>query len=433
MQKQLALVAILTGLSQVAAFFKLWFTARVFGVSAELDGYNLALVLPTLMSGVLAGVVQTGFFPMRAQLSALGRPGATEAFERIVFWVCAALGVVCAFSIWSAAPKLATLLVPSGQDAVARAFLLSMPAAAALLALNAMGDCIGFLLAMRGRFVYAASAPIANGLLGGLVLALSPESGLIGLLAGTLLGLMAQVAICVVGLRNAGFNLLGSLDYWDQASPRLREMTRLGGWVLPGVFFSNMVVSLPPIWVAGFGEGAVSAFGYAYRFHSSLVQLLVMGSATIVLARFSELVAADDHASVRRLLHQAAVLSLAIGGASVAGVWWYGEAVLGWLFSGRFDAEAAAKVTAIWTWLTAGLGFALLGNVFAKLWQAQSRPKLISMMACASLVVLCLCFFTLKALIGELAVAAAMTGASAIVVLLGLGFLGTSSRQTSPQ
>lgn len=431
MRKQLALVAILTGLSQVAAFFKLWFTARVFGVSAELDGYNLALVLPTLMSGVLAGVVQTGFFPIRARLNALGRPAATEAFERIVFWACAALGAMCAVLIWAAAPALATLLVPSGQVAVARAFLTSMPVAAALLALNAIGDCIGFLLAMRGRFAYAASAPIANGVLGGLILALWPESGLTGLLAGTLLGLLAQLVICVIGLRNAGFDLLGSFADWDQTSPSLREMTRLGAWVLPGVFFSNMVVSLPPIWAAGFGEGAVSAFGYAYRFHSSLVQLLVMGSATIVLARFSELVAADDRANVHHLLRQAAALSLAIGGASVAGVWWLGESVLGWLFSGRFDAEAASRVTAVWTWLTAGLGFALLGNVFAKLWQAQSRPKLISAMACSSLAVLCLCFFALRAFMGELAIAAAMTGSSAIVVLLGLGFLGTPSRHTS--
>lgn len=431
MRKQLALVAILTGLSQVAAFFKLWFTARVFGVSAELDGYNLALVLPTLMSGVLAGVVQTGFFPVRARLNALGRPAATEAFERLVFWIYAALGAVCALSIWAAAPTLVTLLVPSGQVAVASAFLLSLPVAAALLAINATGDCIGFLLAMRGRFAYAASAPIANGLLGGMILALWPEGGLTSLLVSTLVGLLAQLAICLAGLRYAGFSLLGPVVDWDEASTRLREMTRLGAWVLPGVFFSNMVVSLPPIWAAGFGEGAVSAFGYAYRLHSSLVQLLVMGSATLVLARFSELVAAGDTVSVRRLLRQAAMLSLGIGGASVVGVWWLGESALRWLFSGQFDAEAAARVTAVWTWLTAGLGFALLGNVFAKLWQAQSRPKLISAMACSSLTVLCFCFFTLKAFIGELAVAAAMTGASAIVVVLGLGFLGTSPRRTS--
>ena len=105
--------------------------------------------------------------------------------------------------------------------------------------------------------------------------------------------------------------------------------------------------------------------------------------------------------------------------------------MLGWLFRGRFDSNAASRVTAIWTWLTAGLGFALLGNVFAKLWQAQSRPRVISVMAGAGLVALCVCYFGLRSLLGELAISAAMTGASAIVVVLGLRFLDTGHRSTA--
>lgn len=46
MRKQLAIISLLTAASQLAAFLKLWFTARIFGIGPELDGYNLALVLP---------------------------------------------------------------------------------------------------------------------------------------------------------------------------------------------------------------------------------------------------------------------------------------------------------------------------------------------------------------------------------------------------
>ena len=59
MCNQLIAVGVVTGIAQLAAFVKVWVTARLFGVGAQLDGYNLALVAPTLISGVLSGMLQT--------------------------------------------------------------------------------------------------------------------------------------------------------------------------------------------------------------------------------------------------------------------------------------------------------------------------------------------------------------------------------------
>jgi peptidoglycan biosynthesis protein MviN/MurJ (putative lipid II flippase) len=421
MRRQLLLVSLLTGLSQIAALFKLWFTAHVFGVSSELDGYNLALIAPTLISGVLAGLLQTGLFPVRSKIHQLNNPSQVESFERTVWWMYAVLGAFLAVALFALSGWLGRVVVPEQQTATLTAFMTVMPIAACLVAIGMVTDCTGYVLAMRGSFLTAAGAPIANGILGGLVLAFWPDQGLGSLIWGTVGGATLQLFICVYGLKLTSTRLFGPMSWRNHHA--IKEIGALGVWVLPGVVFSNLAVSLPPIWAAGFGEGAVSAFGYASRLHSSAVQLLVMASSTLILARFSELVASGNTIEVNRLLRKATLTSMALGAMAVLFVAGAGEYVLRLLFSGKFDAAAAEQVTSLWTLLSFGLSFSLLGNVFAKLWQAQSRPKLLSVMAGASFITLCTSFLLLKDVTNEQSIAAALAISNLSIVLLGFRFL----------
>lgn len=423
MKKQLAVIALLTAASQLSAFFKLWFTARVFGIGSELDGYNLALVLPTLISGVFAGFLQTGLFPVRAKLKALGNSAVVDAFERAVLCSVAALGAVFALLLYLFSPLIVPLLAGHAADSVVTSTFFAFPYLAILVALNMVGDCVGYLLAMRNRFSIAAAAPIASGIVGGLLLASWPQGGLTNLVLGTLLGLAVQVSICLWGLKSTGLRLMGRLLPVGQIQLFGREMLLLGVWILPGVILSNLAVSLPPIWVASFGEGANSAFGYAYRLHSSMVQLLVMASSPVILAHFADLVANDEVAAVRSILAKSAAASaiLGIGGVVLVGV--IGAPVLTVVFGGRFDAEAATRVANHWWWMTTGLAFLILGNVFAKLWQSQQRPRHISVIAAAGLIVLVATFLCLKGVLLEFSVAAAMSASALAIVVLGIPHL----------
>ena len=426
MSRQLTIISILTVLSQLAAFFKLWFTARYFGVGSELDGYNLALVTPVLISGIVSGVIQTGFFPVRARVCVRFGLLDTEAFERAVFWSCVLLGVILAGLVFLSVPLLVEWLTVKSQPSVRDTFLFTLSFVVLLIPLNIACDCSGYMLAMRDKFAYAAGAPIVNGILGGLILFMWPSTGLFGLVLGTLVGLIAQLFVCIFGLRKSKFSVFGRLPSCKSFSRQGYDMLTLGGWVLPGVFFSNVASSLPLVWAASYGEGVVSSFGYAYRLHTSLIQLLVMSSSTLLLARFSTLISEEDHSGVRRLLRQAVLVSSVIGVAGTLSVWLLGEPLLLLLFGGRFDSDAAYKVTQLWFWLTTGVGFALLSNVFAKLWQAQSRPKLLSVMAASSLLTMVLCYFAFRGFMGEQAIALALSAAPAIVVIFGFRFLTPS-------
>ncbi|MEQ1602844.1 MAG: hypothetical protein HOP04_03970 [Methylophilaceae bacterium] len=429
MKKQLAVVSILTVASQLAALFKLWFTARIFGIGSELDGYNLSIVLPTLIVGVMAGVLQTGLFPVRAKLNADGDEVATASFERSVLLGIAVLGCIFTLLLLLGAPFIVDRLSQSAPESVRTSLAFAFPVIVLLVALNFVGDCCGYLLAMRNRFAIAAAAPVANGLLGAFMLAVWPEGGLTNLVAGTVLGVALQVSICLWGLKSTGFVFIGPLPTWVTTKGHWGEMLSLGGWILPGVIFSNLVVSLPPVWAAQYGEGAVSAFGYAYRLHSSALQLLVIASSTVILAQFSNLVAQGDVAAVRRILAKAGAVSAIVGLFGVLAVWAVGAVLLHWLFGGRFDNDAAERVSSHWLLLTLGLPFAILGNVFAKLWQAQKRPQLISIMAAISLMSLTVMHSIADLFLKEYSLPAALATSATSVVLVGIWFLNPMKKK----
>lgn len=424
MKRQLILIFALTAASQLAAFFKLWFTARIFGVSVELDGYNLALILPTLVSGVASGFLQTGLFPIRARLNAEGSALEVAALERTVLWGVGFLGLGIGFMLLLAAPMLVPALGHTVPAPTLSALRYAFPWLALLVALNMISDCAGYLLAMRGWFTVAAGAPIISGLIGGCLLAAWPQGGLVNLVGGTLFALLVQVCICLAGLRRSGLSLTGYLMGRRLMSSFVKQMFQLGMWILPGLVFSNLIASLATLWMSNFGAGAVSAFGYAQRLHSSAVQLLIMASSPVVLAHLSELVVRNDMPAIGRVLRHAAALSAIVGLTAVAGVYFLGAPVLSWTFGGRFDADAARRVAEHWWWLSLGLGFSILGNVFAKLWQSQRRPALISVMAGGNLIVFGLTYVLFSRAIGEYSVSAALATSAASVVFFGLPFLG---------
>lgn len=419
MRRQLFVVSSLTAIAQIAGFLKLWMTAQLFGISSQLDGYYLALVVPTLIAGVLAGVLQTALFPVRAKLAAEKQQSLVSRFERSVLALLIAVGVAVAAIVFVTGPQLIEWTGNRLAPSVYEAALFVMPFAVILIPLNAVGDGLAYLLAMRDLYPIAAAAPIANALFGSALLAFWPEAGLLNLALGTVIGLALQVLICMVGLARTKFHFLGSLPDRHEMSQEWREMSRLSAWILPGVIFANLTASLPIALVATHGEGAASAFGYAWRFHQFSIQLLIMAAAPVLLAHIANMVAIGNEDAVRRLLIKGIWVSLAIGIVSIVAVAIFGQQILSMIFSGRFDDAAAEQVSRHWLWLAYALAPALIGSICAKVWQARGRAGLMSILAGFGLVVFFLANQVLSDVLGSYAVAAAIGISSLAVTFAG--------------
>lgn len=380
MKRQVIAVTLLTFIAQLTAFGKIWLVARYFGVSAELDGYYLAFLLPTVVSGVLGGVLQSGLFPVYAHLRAQRGEVAVERLERaLLLGIC---GFALGFSVLLAiiSPFIGGLIAQDAPPTVLKATIFALPFAASTIPLYGAEQILASFLALRGRYTLAAAAPIANALVGATLLVAWPEGGLLNLALGTVVGLIAQVFVVSRAAQAAGCRPWKRPPPISEVRAEMAEITKLGGWAIPGLIFANVTLALPHVLVSGFGEGAVSAFGYAFRFHLSVIQLLAMAASPIILARFGELVARGEHEALRALLHRGLILSVLVGAGFLGFVAFLGEPLLLAIFShGQFDAEAAARVATHWMWMTLGLFPAVWGIVLTKYLQAARRSELVTL------------------------------------------------------
>jgi putative peptidoglycan lipid II flippase len=356
---------------------------------------------------------------------------AVAAFERSVFWTLAAVGGALSLVVFAGAGGLARLTAGGEGGPLQQATEYVLRFAACAIALNVIADYLGYLLALRGRFIPAALALIANALVGALFLVAWPEGRLTNLALGTLLGIAAQLAIVAWSAAAAGFSPFGTGG--ARTGAERRAMIRLGAWILPGTLCSNLVNSLPPVMLVPFGEGAVSSFGYAYRFHQAAVQLAVTAASPILLSRFSHLVAAGEWERLERIRLYALKASLLLGAAALFVVFFGGESLLVLIFGhGRFDAAAAARVSTHWAWLTLGLSAALYGTVLAKRMQAGRHARALSFIAGASLAAFVITAYALRALAGEYAIPVALVVAATLPVVLMQVFLSQAAGTAGP-
>lgn len=419
MQSTLIHVALLTAFAQAVGFLKTLLIAHYFGIGADLDGYYLALVAPTLLAGVVSGAVQTGFFPVHARLRAEGRIEEARDLQSALLWLLLLMGLSVSSIVAVASEGITGLVAEGASDRVTQATSLSLNVVAFAFALNAIVDYLGFVLAAYSRFALAAVAPAMNALTSGLFLYAWPEFGLYNLVWGTLLGILVQLILLVLGLRKADVQVVAPWRLSASWATRVGETVKLGAWILPGVFFANLSAALPQVMAAEFGEGAVSAFGYANRLHGAMVQVLVMSLSTVLLAKFSEQIASGREKELAKSLGRGFPLVLGMCLLVPLWVWGAGLDVLRLLFEhGQFDTEAVTHVHGLWFWLALGFFPMVWGIILAKVFQAWRRPGFITLLAFFGLIVLWASSQLLAARLGINSVASAVSLAYLLTALL---------------
>jgi peptidoglycan biosynthesis protein MviN/MurJ (putative lipid II flippase) len=418
MRRQILTVLLSSCIAYAAGFCKLWLIARLFGAGVELDGYYLAMTLPGFFSGIVSGFVQVGFFPVRARLANTSPQEAVECFERMVLSLNMLIGfigaLVLAILAFIASPLLASF---GAQPRSLQTAMYVLPYALLMLPLNGLGHVMGYLLAFRGRYYWYAAAPVANALLAAGLLLVWPEGGLFNLALGTFLGLALEIALCAWALSYSGFRLIGPLFRFGKMGQQWREMLRLGGWMLPGLLFANLTATLPTVFAASHGEGAVATFGYAWRLHTYATQLSIMTISPVILAKFSELVARGNLATVWGNLRKALWISIVLGLVAVAGIGLFGAAFLEWAFGGkgRFNASVAHAVAGQWFVLALALCPIITSNVNARFFTSYGRTHLLSLMSAIGVVVFLAVAVASAKVLGLYAVPVAVA-ASAFVV-----------------
>ncbi len=419
MKRELVAISAVTLLAQIAAFAKLWLIAQIFGVGADLDGYNLGFILPTLFAGVISGALQTAFFPVYARIGAHSEQKEKEKFERLIFYVVIFVSSILALLLAIFASSVTNLIAADASQAVIEATTYVLPIASVAILLNCISDYFSYLLAFRGRYAIAIVAQVVNALIGVFMLAVWPEGGLLNLTLSTVIGIGMQATICLSLAIFYGFRPFGSFPKLNKIRSEVIEMFHLGSWILPGIIFSNLIATIPLILLSAHGDGAVSAFGYAHRFHQSAIHLIIMAASPVILVHFSEMVERGEIKEIQRLIRKAGWLAILIGSLITLFVWSLGVEILDIIFSaGRFNLDASVRVTEHWIWLSLAIAPLIWTNIIGKKLLAERRAKMASVVTGINLLLLLGAVVILQPVLNEYAIPAAIACSSFVMAFV---------------
>ncbi len=411
MQRQLATVFTFSATAQLAAFAKSILIAYYFGIGAALDGYYLGQAFPAVISGILVGVLQTGFSTIYAGRLALGQHRGAEALlGSTLFWF-AAIGLIASIAISVASPSLIATFAVNTDSPVAESAIASLRILAFLLFINVLADCLSLALHAHGSFAIAAFAPTANVVVASALLVSFPDWGLGNLVWGTLLGLLVQLLLIAAEIRRRKiglrFNGLGDVKLVVYASAA----------ILPGLLFANVSLLVPQVIAAELGEGVVAAFSMAMRLYGAATQVLAMTLSAVLLPYFARAVGVKEYASVAMQLYQGFPLVALISVAATLWVGLVGEALISLLFErGAFDTSASIAVSTTWFWLTVGLLPFVWGVVVAKVLLALRLAGAMSVVA----------FFSLASSVILTSLLADFAGLPGIAIAVGITSLGST-------
>jgi putative peptidoglycan lipid II flippase len=315
------LLAVFFGLGKIIALFGQVIIARQFGLSAELDSFNVANNLPDMLFALISGgALAMAFIPVLSEvLTQEGRRQAWDLFSRIAnlaFIVTAVIAII-----------VAVLAVPlvRWEIGIAPGFEYSQQKlVVSLMRLNLIATLIFSIsgLVMAGlqanqHFLLPAMAPLlynVGQIFGAVVL--SPEQGytvagitlpayglgVYGLVYGVIIGALLHLGIQVPGLIKYRFHWVPRIGIHNPAVQKVLRLLipRLGTMMLIQLIFiirDNLASRL--------AEGSVTALTYGWMVQQVPETLIGTAIGTAILPTLAEHVARKDWEMFRSILERA--------------------------------------------------------------------------------------------------------------------------------
>lgn len=359
-------------LDKVLAFARQVLIARQFGLSAELDAFNVANNIPDLLFALISGgALAIAFIPVLSEvLTRSGQKPAWLLFSRIAnlaFLVTVALATLVAVF---AAPMVQAELGIAPGFTVAQQHLVIH-----LMRLNLVATIIFSIsgLVMAGlqanqHFLLPAMAPLFYNI--GQILGvgiLSPEQGyrlgpltlpayglgVQGLVYGVIIGAVLHLAIQVPGLVKYHFKWSISLNLRDEA---VRKVLRLMGPRLLTMFFIQLIFLIRDNLASRLAEGAVTSLTYGWMIQQVPETLIGTAIGTALLPTLSEHFSRDEKQAFSERIDKAfkALLALTLPVTAVLATG------LRPLLGLAFDFGAAG--TRMLAWVTAAFMLGLFGH-----------------------------------------------------------------------
>jgi len=359
-------------LDKVLAFIRQILIARQFGLSRELDAFNVANNVPDLLFALISGgALAIAFIPVLTEvLTKSGQRSAWELFSRIAnlaFVVTVFLAVLVA--IFASPMVKAEIGIAPGFTAEQQHLVIR------LMRLNLIATIIFSIsgLVMAGlqanqHFLLPAMAPLFYniGQIFGVTI-LSPETGYTigsitlpafglgvqGLVYGVIIGSVLHLAIQIPGLAKFHFRWIPSINLRNED---VRKVLRLMGPRLLTMFCIQLVFLIRDNLASRLAAGAVTSLTYGWMIQQVPETLIGTAIGTALLPTLSEHFTREDRQAFTETVQKAVKVLLALS-LPIAAVLAFGlQPLLGLAFD--FGEEG----TALLNWVTAAFMLGLFGH-----------------------------------------------------------------------
>jgi putative peptidoglycan lipid II flippase len=301
-------MAIATLVSRITGFLRNSLLVAALGTHLVGDSYNLANNLPNMVYELLlGGVLSSVLVPLLVHAQQDDADRGVAYTQRLLSIATVALGGLTLVAV-ACAPLLAAGFVPAGSQRSLTGILatLLLPE----IFFYGLGAMFMAVLNVRNSYAPGAWSPVLNNvvMIATVVVfwslpgpdTLDPSSittaQILVLGIGTTLGIVAQALVLVPAMRRTGFHWKWRFRAHPNEIGRLREVGRLGFWVLGYVIASQIGVTV--IAKVGVTHHAFTTFTNADLLIQMPYGILVVSLLTALMPRLSRAAAREQHDEV---------------------------------------------------------------------------------------------------------------------------------------
>ena len=363
-------------LVKVVATFKEVAVAGVYGRSDAMDAFLAAALIPGLLINLISESMNQALVPTLVRVREQeGRERAQQLLSSSMLWMClllAAVSAVMALTARGFFPLIASHFPAAKLDLSVRLFYALLPV---VLITGIAANCTAVLSTLE-RFALPALAqafiPVAI-IVGALLL--SGRMGIWALVYANLAGALAQATVVAGMMEYHGYRFR---LWWYGMTEATREVAQQYGPVLLSGVMASGGLLVDQSMAARLPSGSVSALVYAGRFVGVVLTLLGGAFSTAVTPYFSRMIAHQDWAGCRKILHTwvrlTALVSVPITVVFIAGARLLIRVTLQHGTFGPYDTAVVAPVLAMYA---LQIPFFVTSRAFYRFLVAMRRTDLI--------------------------------------------------------
>jgi len=340
------------------------YAAALFGRSASMDAFVIALMIPASLAQMMAGAAKATFIPAYLRLREGATPRDAEALfgsASVLLLLLLALATLLVGFLGLPLLDLLGVEVPRRPDLLASLFTI-------LLALIVLAGVHGLWAAhaeASGRFFAPAMSRAAVPLGGLLFLALLADSwGIEALAVGTVVGTFVQLGALGWSLRHRGVQLR---PRWRGMTPALRTIVSQYWRVFGGSAILATTLVVDKGMATSLGEGAVSSLSYGQRAIGFALSIGGVAIGTVALPFASKLIARGEFDRLAKTIKVFLALTALAGIPTVALLIVGSEPLVRLLFErGAFTSDDTVHVALVQSMYALQIPFYLAGIFFAR-------------------------------------------------------------------